>query len=772
MFPPIHSLYPQPRMPNKPGRFGRIGAVLAMLVCGFLGFGGSRLAAAEIGETQVGFAGLYHVGAWTPIIVQVNDPGTESLQLEVEAPDPDDNVVTYRGQPVQGTQRLELIYKTGRMQYDLVVRLKDASGNKVAEKKFRAGPGGAIPSPLPYSTRIWIGIGNPAGFEEPITEEIGTHLVARGAINRIADLPTQRSAYECIDAVIFAANGSDTDKRGIIDHLAKDSQQGEAFRQWISGGGLVLLSLGKDLERFSASSLGQWFPVLPTGQQTIRSYAPLQAYAGKPVRFDGAVPMTVVDTEARRIVVRGAATPLVIEAPYQFGRVYFCALDLDQKPFREWEGLTKFYDQILNRGLNRPEEQGASTGSSRLSHGGISDLATQLTRGVSRIDGINRTSLSGNLLLLMIYLIVIGPLDYLIVCRWLKKPELTWVTLPVLIALAGAGGLMYARSSNGQTPRSHSVSVVDIDSTSNHVHARNWVSLYSTNTKRTSIEVTPKSLSETTAMTNRLGWWGLPEGTIGGLYRSPGMQLGKREYRIGPETDRFERTPTQIWSTRTLASDWAGEGKPLVNTKLESSGVGNLQGSVTWMGEDQLQDCMLVYGNRVYFPRGKRGKEDSAELAPNFVWEPGEASQSTQREFRGFLTKLQTRTIKRQGTTATTSDVKVLETVAATYDMGSRDLDDIMPILCFHEYAGGSNYTQLQNNVLDEMDWSHHLRMGEAVLFGRIDRAVVGVSLDGTETSGQSDHRNTTFIRCLLPVTKVEGRDLRDFVSPLEKLKK
>jgi len=70
------------------------------------------------------------------------------------------------------------------------------------------------------------------------------------------------------------------------------------------------------------------------------------------------------------------------------------------------------------------------------------------------------------------------------------------------------------------------------------------------------------------------------------------------------------------------------------------------------------------------------------------------------------------------------------------------------------------------------MDWSHHLRMGEAVLFGRIDRAVVGVSLDGTETSGRAEHRNTTFIRCLLPVTKVEGRDLRDFVSPLQKLKK
>ncbi|MCA9098361.1 MAG: hypothetical protein KDA36_08245, partial [Planctomycetaceae bacterium] len=227
----------------------------------------------------------------------------------------------------------------------------------------------------------------------------------------------------------------------------------------------------------------------------------------------------------------------------------------------------------------------------------------------------------------------------------------------------------------------------------------------------------------------------------------------------------------QIWSTRTLASDWTGEGKSLVNTKLESTGVGNLQGSVAWLGDEPLQECMLVYGNRVYFPRGKRGKEESPELAANFVWEPAVATQTTQRELRGFLTKLQTRAVKRQVGTASTSDVNVLETIAATYDKGSRDLKDIMPILCFHEYAGGSNYTELQNNVLEEMDWSHHLRMGEAVLYGRINRAVVGVSLDGTETSGQAEHQNATFIRCLLPVTKVEGRDLRDFISPLEKLK-
>lgn len=731
-----------------------------------------RLYGAEITKTQVGIGGLYHVGAWTPLTVEIEDGGGQNFQLEVEAPDPDDNVVTYRGGLVQGENRLGLLFKTGRLDYDLVVRLKDGEGKKVSEKKYRASAKGTLPGALPYSTQIWIGIGNPAGFEEQVTEELADGVVARGLVDHLQDLPTDWSAYESIDAVILAANGADADKQGIMEWFPRGSAQGESLRRWVSGGGVLFLSLGKETERFKESSLGEWFPVIPTAQQLLRTFAPLQAFAGKPIRFDGAVPLSVIESEPRRIVVRGSASPLVIEAPYQFGRVFFCALDLEQQPFVGWEGLSKFYDQILKRGLARPDQQVGGSGSGRLSHGGISEVASQLTRGVATIQGVQRTSLSGNLMLLLLYLLVIGPVDYLIVCRWLKKPELTWITLPLLVGLAGGVGLLYARSSNGDVARTHTVSVIDFDSVSKHVHARNWVSLYSAQTKRTSIAVTPKSLVETTGSTNRLGWWGLPEGTIGGVYRSAGLQLGRRDYQFGPGTDQFDQTPTQIWSTRTFESEWSGESQPIVSSKLESTGVGNLQGSVTWMGEEPLQECMLVYGNRVYFPRGKRGRgEESAELAPNFVWEPSVVTQSTQREFRGFLTKLQTRTVVNQGAAIDSINATRLETVAEAYDISSRNLSDIMPILCFHEYAGGSNYTHLENYVLDEMDWSHHLRMGEAVLYGRIERPAVEIRLDGAECSTGDEHRNSTYIRCLLPVAHVEGRDLRDFVSPLDKLK-
>lgn len=725
----------------------------------------------SIAGAKVGVAGLYHVGAWTEIRVTTEGVGDKPVLLEIEAPDPDDTVVTYRQKgvkPVGGEVRG--IFKTGRMQYDLVVRLKDEEGELLAERKFRAGSeeGNEIGAGLPFSTKVWIGVGNPAGFEEAATETAGDLTFEKRRVESIEELPTDWNGYQGVDAVVIPVNGTDKNQQVVREQFAKGSPQGEALRQWVANGGVVLLSVGKDLEKFRGSGLGEWSPVMPRSEESLRLFAPLQTLGGKPLRFDGTVPMTQVETEPRRVVLRGATFPLVVEAPYQFGRVYFCSLDLDQEPFVGWEGLSRFYSSILTRGSAK-QDQTESGGSGRLSTGGISELASQFTRGISSIEGVNRTSLWGNLLFLLVYLLVVGPLDYLIVCRWLKRPEWTWVTLPLILLGAGGAGLIYARSSNGESLRTRSVSVVDFDSKSNRVHGRNWSALYSPETRRVSITTSPKPMTEVTAgsSANRLGWWSLPEGSIGGLYRSSGVQFARREYGSGPNPDELVKAPVQIWSTRIVESEWTAEEKAPVTSKLESTGVGNLQGAVTWTLSEPLKDCMLVYGNRVYFPRAKRGS-DSAELAANFVWEPGVATQTSQRELRGFLTKLQTRTVVKRIATADQQEVKEVETVASSYDALSRNLDDILPILCFFEYAGGSGYTQLRNDMLGRMDWSHQLRMGEAVLYGRIEGGGVTLSLDGKEPPASGEQQKATYVRCLLPVTRVQGRDLRDFSSPVQ----
>lgn len=732
--------------------------------------------AVSIASVRVGIAGLYHVGAWTPLSVQLEGRAETPLQLEVEAPDPDDNVVLYRGEPqtLEGTAppRMNLLFKTGRQQGDLVIRIKDPQGKTRAEKKYKLGDaGGEVPAPLPYSTTIWIGVGRPAGFEEPVTEPLGEHLVARASVKDLSELPLDWSGYQCIDALVVAANGSSGENSTVLEGFAADTPRADALRRWVSAGGVMLLGAGDNLDRFKTGPLGQWFPILPQSQQSIRQFSTLQAYVGKPIRYDGSVPSAVVEADQRRVVVAGAVSPLVVEAPAEFGRVFFCALDLDRDPFLKWEGLSRFYLQVLTRGLNRPDRTGNASSTNRLSHGGISDISTQLTRGASNIEGVRRTSLSGNLFYLLIYLLIIGPLDYLIVVRWLKRPEWTWVTLPLLIALAGGVGLLYARSSNGNSTRTQTLSVVDVDGRNGNLHARNWITLYSPRTGRFSVEVHPAGFAGISGTSSRLGWWGMPEASIGGLYRSPGLQFGRREYAIGPDPDRLDQTPIQIWSTRNLESEWTGQASPVVGSKLESTGVGNLQGSLTWLLDEPLQDCMLVFGNRVYFPRGKRGKTDSAELPANFVWEPSVATQTTQRELRGFLTKLQTRAVVRFKGTGESELLKDLETIASAYDPNGRNLNDILPILCFHEYAGGSGYTLLQNDVLEQMDWSHLLRLGEAVLFGRVERSPVEIKIDDRASSVSQDHRQTTFIRCALPVARVQGRDARDFASPLKKLK-
>ena len=81
-----------------------------------------------------------------------------------------------------------------------------------------------------------------------------------------------------------------------------------------------------------------------------------------------------------------------------------------------------------------------------------------------------------------------------------------------------------------------------------------------------------------------------------------------------------------------------------------------------------------------------------------------------------------------------------------------------MRILSFHNAAGGSRYTNLENSALHRVDWSEKLDSRHAVLYGVLkadeenDESQVSPVrwLWNAETVKQD--RQTTIVRCLLPV--------------------
>ena len=257
----------------------------------------------------------------------------------------------------------------------------------------------------------------------------------------------------------------------------------------------------------------------------------------------------------------------------------------------------------------------------------------------------------------------------------------------------------------------------------------------------------------------RLTWVGVPENTVGGLYRSGGLNATGRQYHF-PAGGTTPDLPVQQWSTKTVVAEWHGTGKPQAESHLESNGPGRLRGSLVHRLPATLEDCLLVYGGRVYFSdRSKR------KLAPGQEWDPT-AGQGQQRDLRGFLT----------GSEASRAQGKQGEEIvftSRTYDPSASDRLELLRMLSFHQAAGGRGYTGLDHAILSRLELTELAETGRAVLIGRLpaprsegNAPVATIRIDDRDSlPGNRD----TFVRIVLPVKQIASEIQREIPRQLNR---
>jgi hypothetical protein len=124
-----------------------------------------------------------------------------------------------------------------------------------------------------------------------------------------------------------------------------------------------------------------------------------------------------------------------------------------------------------------------------------------------------------------------------------------------------------------------------------------------------------------------------------------------------------------------------------------------------------------------------------------------------QRELRPFLTGILTMATDRFGSRS--SDVVRQK---SNYDPLSRNPLELVRILTFHSELGGEHYTGLTNQLLDDEDCSHLLKLGRAILFGRLSQSLASIQ---HEHQPLEPDRETSFVRLILPVAK-SGEVMKD----------
>ena len=724
-----------------------------IVLCNTLGTGAFAQAPSEpvtIGNPVVGWDGNYLIGRWTPVTVPLHLTADTTIRLELTAIDSDGNRVGFQLPDAAlsaGDHRITGLVKVGRLNGEIGIRVNGGP-------EVRAVPGSTewLHAPLRPSARLIVTIGRPRGF----VWENDSSL--RGVEVHVAelepdDLPSNSLAYDSVSALVIAGAAE------------LSPAQSQAVNEWVARGGRLIVSLPQEpkVARQAIQSMSGWLPVTVAEQPVIvREFAGLEAYAAKNLRIPHPNTLSIpsVRVETGEILAASRSDAFLVRAPHGLGMVTVLTMDLTKPPLTEWKALPSLTARIVGLGTTGESSEKAASKGLQLSSTGISDLSTQLNAIQEHFDRVHRASPWFTMSLMLALLVILGPLDYFLVHRVLKRPQLTWVTYPLLVVVCAGGAAVLAINWNGTAHHANQFDIVNVDAATSTASARHFVTIYSPVTNQSEVSVTPASLSEgaVKSISSQLIWQGVPEASFGGMLRPTGIEQGAKYWQ--QSDGHLSQLPMMQWSSKSLVATSIQSVPDLVECQLKSSATGRLTGTLTHRFSSPIEDWMVVYKSVVYRYLKQKDDQSTLPLPPKFVWRVEQPNVHS-RELRPYLTGMITMATPRFGV-RTVTDVSHHQ---STYDPLSLDPLNFMRILTFHDEIGGERYTGLTNQLLGDEDCSHLLKLGRAILIGRLSQPVATVQQDqGT----LEPDRQATFVRLILPVAPA-SEVIRDLPRVIEK---
>ena len=253
------------------------------------------------------------------------------------------------------------------------------------------------------------------------------------------ELPPVPAALDGLDALIIA--DSDTSRLS--------AAQTAAIRAWVVGGGDLVVGGGQAAVG-NAAAFAYIMPVRVGPPQATHDLSSLVKFAGssEPITLTDQVAASgaTMQPGAHLLAAFADGTPLLAQRDYGRGRISYIGVDPNLGALRAWGGYANLWQNLLAAHYGGPSFNALNIGS----FGAGSSLLPQL-------DLPNPALL---LVVLLVYIIVVGPLNYLLL-RQLGRREWAWLTTPLLTLLFAA--VFYAigyQSRGGDVITSRSAVVV------------------------------------------------------------------------------------------------------------------------------------------------------------------------------------------------------------------------------------------------------------------------------------------------------------------------
>ena len=697
-----------------------------------------------IKEARVGVGGKCKAGFWAPVHLLLEaGPAPIEGEFELVIPDGDQVPVVYSADPPQllrldknEKQTISMYAKIGPVAAPITARLR--TGDKTIWSQELMD----LPPRLASTQTLVVSLGPRLGIEEAVTsiKRAPELAFASGHVGDASQLPDRWWGYEGVNAIVLATG----DPRFTA---AMSPDQRSALRQWVRMGGHLIASVGAQGESLLTDESWRWLaPGSYDAVSPVRELVGLESFAANELpdddnSFQRNRPLATRLTSIRGEVLAdeagaGAGRPLIIRAAKGFGHVEFIAIDLDHPSLAKWNGRSRVL-AILLEGASAQREQTETESKGSVTHLGYEDLTGQLRAALDQFSGVTIVNFTTVSVLTLLYLLLIGPGDYLLLAR-LNVPRFwTWITFPLIALVVGCTAWYFGRDAHGQRVRLNQAEIVDIDIEEGIVRGTQWAHIYSPASRQFDLQLDYDfSVATDNPPQGWLAWQGLPGNSLGGLSSRQPALATPEPYRVSPpgQEARIENLPVQTASSKSLSARWWADVRLDAGVSLARDQYGLLAGEFRNPLPIPLEDCLLAYDERMY-------RIDSLQ--------PGEKVLMSDLSPLNLEARLTQRRVVKS------------KDISTPWDEASTDVPLIAQMLMFHEAARGRAYTGLTHHYQGYLDLTQHLSLQRAVLAGRAEQPATSLTSHGEPVAERQDKRLWTWYRLVLPVNPYSPRSTR-----------
>jgi hypothetical protein len=498
--------------------------------------------------------------------------------------------------------------------------------------------------------------------EVVVTDSVANSYAYIGAIQ---DMPENWYGYDAADVVVLM-----TDDADFLKKLANAPARRKALVEWVRRGGKLVISLGSkaadvadllenmplpeadkgrlldcdiefNVQRKVLSKLNAWAQLPPETRLRDVTVAKLVPGRGTRVLLNEPADDAPVkpETLAAGIGAIGARVaplrydpeprPLIVDSACGLGRVVLVAFDLDARPFTGWPGQVGFWKRLREEtapGLKVANEPGSRTYfNSGYGNETGRELLRELRNDVETFGEVPTIHFGWVALFIVVYIVIVGPLDYLVLSKVFKRLELTWVTFPAVVLTLSIGAYFGAYALKGDKRRFNKMDLVEIDLASQQAYGTSWFAIFSPRIENYTIGVEPifpgKALTPQNTRDGHSPVVTVLEAPQGiNTLRTGSRSLFNRPYEYAPDATGLERVPIPVWSIRSFTASWRTplpEQPPILVTGENDQDLhtlyvdrnGRVKGTIKNNLPITLKDVFLFYQGKWYRPPDQTGRQ-------------------------------------------------------------------------------------------------------------------------------------------------------------------